>query len=573
MANSTCFGQNKSNSEQNKDSLKIAIPAFWDFQRPTGIADLPDFYVNGYAFYPEKKIIGFLNYWIHPHSGIGIADCYIDTLPDADYNSFQFVDIDAGIAKDKDRIYFRGVNIGISPENARIIVMDSKYGKAVIIKENTIYYFAYSESQAKIYIADKIISDIVFLRNDSLFVFRGDGYYSYPENKFDAYTLKNIERNLYQDSKNLYLLYDGKVETIPDEQIIGKHTFLADDEEHRGRGSNDYFWIGKKNFYIFNKKKYNDKLQSYQFLGNSYYFFYNNCLYFFEGRSEWPSYPIGVVSVADAPLRDHNKAKTLGRDMLLYDGKELFYQETEISYPADMEVNKLEYIGHFPYRLDVELIPKKDGNCTHNSPVLRYNGQHFMICDNSLVALKKVEDAYKRYYRNFDLVHLKFLNEYYFTDGKTLYCNDDIERRISYQNIKSPFFTHKDIDLKKVKVFERYFSIGNRIYYNYQPVSKQPLSGIPQMRIQFIDTDDTVVDNPKDYDLSFINFEKLKLIPGTDYLTDENYLIYKNNMIGKIEYSSLKVSGANFVEDALHYFFENSCVKKEKLEIKLLCSD
>ncbi len=589
---------------QISDSVVVKrYDLFSDYRRPEGIKEMPAFYAYGYAFYPEKKLVGQTGYWIHPLSSSGIGTYYIDTLKNVDYNSFEFVNPKRGIAKDKNHIINGFGYIGFLPDEVRYVFGQNKNENLRFIHGDTIYNFA--TSPVSKYHFDEIVNESVFKRNDSLYIFGGDFWgtrcFAYPENTFhDIRQLKRIDGQLYQDDKNLYWLYEGQVKTISDEQIIGKHIFAINNEGQRGiTESNNYFWIGIKNLYYPSGKVFNYYLQSYQFFGDSYYYYYNGYLYFFQGNTtSSSSYPLGTngrlildfsifkegLNDEETVQRDFRKVKFLGRDMMLYDNKELFFEDKKIAYPVDMNIDKLEYVGRFPYRLYVKLEPvDKSQRSDYNTPILRYDGLLFIICNNRLEPLKSVKDEYGYFDKNFDLANLKFLNEYYFTDGKTLYANQEISANIirNWHNKKRKsksnwsYLTSNDVDINNATVYNRYFVVDNKIYYNYQPINKHQDTQI-LFPLRWSSSFGIVNDkspNPKDLDLSFINFDKLKIIPGTEYLTDENYLIYKNNVVGKIDYNTLIIRSSDFLEDSLRYFCNNLYIEKEKLRINLFKSE
>ena len=573
-------------------SVQLNAQDIFGAKMPAEVSGTPAFYINGYAFFPDKGIVGYSDYWVHPMSSSGIGRHYIRTIEGIDYSSFRFLSIENSITCDKNAVYYKGMKLDVPLQaNSRIIIDSSMYGETKVINGNEIFItrgesvydrltgnFNQLVEYEK---ADKIINDIAFIRNDSLFIYFDRSYQPYPREEFaDIESLEKVSSNLYQDSKNLYHLHNGTVKTIKDERIIGKHSFISNTAEERNYGeNNNHFLIGKKAFYRYNNKIYNYKLQSYKFIDNSFYFFYNGCLYYFMGN-DWTNYPIGVNGRAvkdfnefeeglndeNAPQRDYNKVKTLGRHALLYNDTELFYKNDVVSYPAGMDLRKLEYIGFFPYRLYIKLIHVKNaGHCNYDAPILRYNQQIFTVCNKQLVQLKGIK---KDGYKDFDLPDVKFFNEYYFTDGKTLYYNHG-----GLGLNADEYLTSKDIDLNAVKVFGHYFYVGEKLYCNYKPVINKPDLNYVAVR-QFVGHGFNWGNKKEeikreDTDFSFINPEKLKIIGGTEFLTDENYLIYGNNIVGKIDYSSVRIITPYIIEDATHYYCRNLMVEKSKLGIKL----
>lgn len=147
---------------------------------------------------------------------------------------------------------------------------------------------------------------------------------------------------------------------------------------------------------------------------------------------------------------------------------------------------------------------------------------------------------------------------------------------INQNDNELPNLTSTDFDLKNIKVLDRYFYTDKQIYYNYRPVSKHPVNYTEMTTRKsgkniYDDENNLTVkpENPDDANLAFVNFNKLTLIPGTEFLTDETYLFYKNNFIGKVNYKSIKVIAENIIEEKTHYFCKNRCIEKKRLKTHL----
>ncbi|MCD7973447.1 MAG: DKNYY domain-containing protein [Candidatus Azobacteroides sp.] len=578
--------------------------------RPFGIKESPAFSVQSYAFYPDQELIGVYKYWIPPMSGSGIGSYYIDTLQGCDYHSFEFIDVGKEICKDKNTIYFRDKDLGISPEGARLIVPDEKKGiySFRIIKDNMIYLYksSYWENERIEYRTDEIISEILFRRNDSLFVYYEDEYIGFPE-EFDTESFMHVDGSLYQDKKNLYRLYglreNPEIKCIKDEQITGKHFFTAYEEEKRkGEESKNYLLIGSKSLYKDDQKLSVFEMESYYFPEDSHYFLYNGYLYHYQTQMSFLSYPVGVSSGSSLPFdefypaqeeshkvprRDYTKIKLLWKNALLYDNSELFFEEDPIQYPSEMDISKLEYIGQFPYRLYITLISDKDSSCENSGPVFRYENELYIICNHELAKLRKIESERNKEYKNVDFKNLRFLNEYYFTDGKLLYCNQEIKdilRNTTPHNaskkVEKLYFNAKALNLKNIKVIGRYFTDGKKLYYNYIRITHfpeelksdlfQPLND-PYSSVSLSRKNDIWNGKPIDLKVTGIDFENLRLIPTTEYLTDGIYLFYKYHLLETtIDVNTLRVLDKDFLEDAEHYFYQGLVIEKNKLGIRLV---
>jgi len=63
-----------------------------------------------------------------------------------------------------------------------------------------------------------------------------------------------------------------------------------------------------------------------------------------------------------------------------------------------------------------------------------------------------------------------------------------------------------------------------------------------------------------------IAFDKLRKVENTEFITDDVYLIFRGNIIGKIDAKTLRVLDHNYAEDATQYFFEHYSITKKSLK-------
>ena len=578
------LAQEISITRQNNDSTSLFATTMFDCKAPDKMKENPAFSIGLYAFFPDLKKIGLHSFWIHPYSSVGYKAHYIAELENVDYDSFEVLNLEFCICKDKNGLLYRkdiGTNIRINTKN------NFWESDLEIIEDNKLLHLYRQGIYKTTYPIDEIISDIAFKRNDSVFIYNyfHQSNYAYFPDIFDVYPLKHINGALYQDNKNLYRLMNGAVETIEDEQIEETIYFDVYEEEKR-KPKQEALYVGKKNIYKQNNKLYNSKLKSSHFFTDSFYYFYNDILYYFDWHNNndfQVDYQSGTNVIGFSEFkeddylftkRDYTKAKPLGKDMLVHDN-ELFYKTNRVSYPEGMNLAELEYVGEFPFRLNIELVSNNISLRQSYAPIVSYEGQKYFIGDKNgkyiLVPLNRIREPEKRKeYINLDLDHLHFYNEYYFGDGKTLYCNADIRNKLRYDiryEDKTPYLTNKNIDFDNLTFWGRYFTDGKKLYYNYVPVDyttkyKTDARG---------DLMDIAINKPtnKYPKLTFLNFEKLKPIEGTDYLTDEKYLIYKHIIVGEIDYSTIKIYNKQFIEDATRYYNAGQWVNKDVLGIKI----
>ncbi len=556
----------------NEMKIEIAnLPK--EYSRPD-MSAIPDFVVYEYSYHISKKQIGYLRKYVHPMSSSGIGAYYYEIIPNVDYDSFEI--IKGNFAKDKNRLYLYGSPIHTLSENASISHgAYTNFGGSIktikIIEKNKVSLYFPGISKTVKYENVEIISNIVFKKKDSVFVYDANeysnlGYVFIKKPNFDLKTLKHISGSIFQDKKNLFKLYNGDFTKIEEEQIVDSITFK---EEEKDDPRSRTIFIGKKGFYFDNDKISNYKLNNYHFVENTNYYFYNNNLYYFENG--FSNYPVGVSGktiiefnefengLRDSTIveRDFRKVKILGRETILYDKKELIYENKIINYDSKIDITKLKYGGRFSQNNNVKIITKN--HLSSEYCVFSIGHKKYSISDKNLCEISKIKlDNVKS-----DLPSLKILNEHYFVDKKTFFTSYNMSKN------NYPKITSKDINLTTIRAFNKYFTDGKNIYYNCKKIDpKRDSTNIKGNYARGLETIRKF--KTKNNELKNINFHKLKIIKNNDfetnYLTDEKYLIFEENIIGTIDYNSLKILENNYIEDKDGYFFTDYYILKKDLK-------
>lgn len=496
----------------------------------------PDFMVNSYAFYPKDKKIAYAKTEVSMYSSSGIGRLYYAEIGHLDYDSFEILDADRAFAKDKNTYYLQGDALNLKPDSDQKIILDKDYNTLRIIMADGVWVWRLGLGKLDKYQHYKPLGEVVYQHNDSLFLFDEGTMKSIKNPVFDTGSLQHLEGRLYQDHKNLYLIYKDEILTMEDEQIVRRHFFKDVPAYYDGLT----VFIGQKNFYNFNSKLFNYKLHDYHFIPESKYYVYNGCLYFMDGFS---FLPLGITSKSvikfnqfeqglndpDAMQVNVAKAKALAADVLVYGDDKLYKDKYLIGVPPEMKLSQLKYLGVLPEELRRVLEEHLDKQYTMYPDLYAYNDDYYVVYRDSLIRVDSTEVK---------LNSFRWLNEHYYIYKNTLFGLGQ-----NFNNQPKTNLTGKQIDFSKLKVFGKYFSDGKGLWYGYKKT-----------------------DPDRNNELSEIAFEKLRGIDHTEYVTDGVYLIFRGNIIGKIKEDTLHVLGLNYLEDASQYFFENYAITKKALK-------
>ncbi|RZL14535.1 MAG: hypothetical protein EOO96_30675, partial [Pedobacter sp.] len=156
----------------------------------------PEFLVNSYAFYPKLKNIAYAKSFVHKMSSSGIGRLYYDEIKGVDYDSFEIINADYAFAKDKNDYYLMGEPLNIQPNNQKILI-DDFYRNIRIVSADSTILLRPGVNRVDKYIGYKPIGDVVYQKNDSLFLFDGEKMKYIKNPIFDASSLKKLENQLY----------------------------------------------------------------------------------------------------------------------------------------------------------------------------------------------------------------------------------------------------------------------------------------------------------------------------------------------------------------------------------------
>ncbi|RZK51837.1 MAG: hypothetical protein EOO87_16655 [Pedobacter sp.] len=522
----------------------------------------PEFLVDSYAFYPKLKKIAYVKNFVHKMSSSGIGRLYYDEIKGIDYNSFQIINSDYALAKDKNDYYLLGEPLNIQPNNQKILI-DNFYRNIRIVSADSTILLKSGVNRVDKFIGYKPIGDVVYQKNDSLFLFYGEEMKYIKNPIFDASSLKKLENQLYQDQKNLYRIYDDKIFKINDDQIVDKYIFNK--VKHGYRNNDLTVFIGQKNFYIGNDKLFNYKLVNYHFLPNTNFYVYNSCLYYMDGFNY---NPIGIsaklvvsfnefedgLNEPEALRVDYTKAKILANDILIYDNKKLFKQSDEISVDPKINLSNLKYAGILPDDLEKMVEKQFERQYFLYKDLLKDDKDYYVIYRDSLTKLTRNKSK---------LSSFKWLNGFYYVYNGELFGDSDFR----YSSNKTEArLTNKEIDFNKLKVFGKYFTNGDDIWYSYKKTDKtiNEIKIAPNYNLRAFPVPQSI--KTLNREIPNIAFGKLKEIENTEFITDGNYLLFRGNVIGKIDVKTLKVLGRNYAEDATQYFFEHYTISKKDLK-------
>ncbi|HEX8577539.1 MAG TPA: hypothetical protein VF677_14725 [Flavobacterium sp.] len=166
----------------------------------------PAFIVGKYAFYPKLKKIGYAKTYVPPMSSSGIGTLYYAEIANADYDNFEIINADWDLAKDKITYYRQGEALNLKPNIHQEILIDNYTGYLRIVTADSTWVLGSGVNKFVKYYGYKKMSDIVYKKSDSLFIFH-NGQMNYIKNPiFDASSLKQIDWKLYQDHKNVYYI-------------------------------------------------------------------------------------------------------------------------------------------------------------------------------------------------------------------------------------------------------------------------------------------------------------------------------------------------------------------------------
>ncbi|WAC42576.1 DKNYY domain-containing protein [Pedobacter sp. SL55] len=511
----------------------------------------PQFLVSGYAFYPKLKKIAYVKKFVHPMSSSGYGRLYYDEIKGIDYHSFEIINSDYAFAKDKNTYYLMGEPLNVQPNNQKIFI-DNYYRNIRIVSANSTVLLRPGLNKVDKYIDYKPLGEVVYQKNDSLFLFDGQGMEYIKEPNFDAPSLKQIDWRLYQDHKNLYQTADNKIDKIENEQIVNQHYFKKVKYGTRGGDEGLTVFVGEKNFYRGYRGLMNYKLQNYHFIPNSNFYVYNSCLYFMNGSS-FNAIGVSANSILDfnefdeglndpKALRvNYTKTKVLSRDILVYADKLMFKEEDIISVDPKINIANLQYAGILPDALEKIIEKQFDKQYFFHNDLLKDDKDYYVIYRNSLTKVNKAK-----------LSSFKWLNEFYYTYKGTLFGHEDF-RYLNYNDPKLKL-TDKTINFSKLKVFGMYFTDGIDIWYKSIKTDKtvNEVTIAQNYNTRAFSIRQTI----KTFNLEIPNiaFSKLKEVENTEFITDGTYLLFRGNVIGKIDVKTLKVLANNYVEDATQYF-------------------
>ncbi len=530
---------------------------------------IPDFVACNYSFHIATKQIGYLLQYVHPMSSSGRGAPYFGIIDGVDYDSFEV--LGAGFAKDKNRYYLQNQPSMEIEKNRKITINydndrdNMRLQSLQATDKSTVTVIYPGTSRTVKHENVEVLNDIVFKKNDTVFV--ADEYGRYEPVKqvnFDMKTLKNIDGRIFQDKKDLFWSYNGDFIKMEDEQIVDKRTFMVED-----MGKKTIF-VGKKGFYFQNDKISNYQLNSYHFVENTNYYFYNDYLHYFD--TGFSNYPVGaggrsVVAFNKfeagngedgIPQRDFKKVKVLGKSAILYDNKDFFYEDKIIKYDKALDISKLAYIGAFSRSTDIDIMPECYEQC-----IFLLNKKLYNISNEQL---SEITSIIVNNNTKLDVSTFRVLNEYYFLDKKHFFMTEDISSN------RNPKIITKSLNLNDLKGFNNYFADGKNIYYNCKKIDPKRDSATIMMSYNYSVGKPSHQFKTKNKELPNIDFSKLKIIKNkdiiTNYLTDEKYFIFKDNIIGIIDYQSINILGENYIEDKNQYFFTDYFILKKDLNRK-----
>lgn len=524
----------------------------------------PEFLVTGFAFYPKLLKIAYVKNFVHKMSSSGIGRLYYDEIKGIDYNSFEIINSDYALAKDKNTYYLMGEPLNIQPNNQKILI-DNFYRNIRIVSADSTILLKPGVNKVDKYIGYKPIGDVVYQKNDSLFLFDGEKMKYIKNPNFDATSLKQIDWRLYQDHKNLYQTSDDKIDKIENEQIVNQYYFKKVKYGTRGGDEGLNVFVGNKGFYRGYRSLFNYKLQNYHFIPNSNFYVYNSSLYFMNGSSfnaigvsanlilEFDEYEAGLND-PKALRVDYTKTKVLSRDILVYDDKRMFKEKDEISVDPKINLSNLKYVGILPDDLEKMVEKQFERQYFLYKDLLNDDKDYYVIYRDSLTKLTRNKAK---------LNSFKWLNEFYYVYNGELFGDSDFR----YPSNKTEArLTNKEIDFNKLKVFGKYFTNGDDIWYSYIKTDKtiNEIKIAPNYNLRAFPVPQTI--KTLNREIPNIAFGNLKEIENTEFITDGNYLLFRGNVIGKIDVKTLKVLGRNYAEDATQYFFEYYTISKKDLK-------